>query len=170
VPVIAAVGAWIAFQQMHLARVKLRHDLYDRRFAVFQVARKLLAEVLAHASVSDDQLRAYVVGTSDSVFLLDEEISRYLQEIRKAVFRLQAINSTLRPLPVGEQRTALANEEAQIMTWLTAQLPDVLVDKFRPFLTLEKQKRGAPASLSTALGNFLHVIGRRSARKLRKAA
>ena len=36
VPVIAAVGAWVALQQMYLARVKLQHDLYDRRYAVFQ--------------------------------------------------------------------------------------------------------------------------------------
>ncbi len=36
VPVIAAAGVWIARQQMHIARVKLQHDLYDRRYAVFQ--------------------------------------------------------------------------------------------------------------------------------------
>ena len=57
VPVVAAVGAWIALQQMHLARVKLRHDLYDRWFAVYQADRKFSAEVLTHATVEDDQLR-----------------------------------------------------------------------------------------------------------------
>jgi hypothetical protein len=36
VPVIAGVGAWVALQQMYLARVKLQHDLFDRRYAVFQ--------------------------------------------------------------------------------------------------------------------------------------
>jgi hypothetical protein len=46
-------------------------------------------------------------------------------------------------LPGGEQRAAPADEEAKILIWLTAQLPDVLVGKFRPFLSLEKQKRSA---------------------------
>src|SRR5262245_41452405 len=93
VPVIAAVGAWIALQQM-LARVKLRHDLYERRFAVYQAARKFLAEVLTYAAVADDALRAYVVGTSDSVFLFNDEISTYLEQIRNTAGRLRAVGST----------------------------------------------------------------------------
>jgi hypothetical protein len=44
VPVIAAVGAWVALQQMHIARTKLQHDLYDRRYAVFQAVRRFLDE------------------------------------------------------------------------------------------------------------------------------
>ncbi len=39
VPVIAAVSAWVAWQQMHIARTKLQHDRYDRRYAVFQAVR-----------------------------------------------------------------------------------------------------------------------------------
>jgi hypothetical protein len=46
-PVIAIVGAWVALEQMKIARVKLRHDLYDRRYAVFQSARSLLNEVIS---------------------------------------------------------------------------------------------------------------------------
>jgi hypothetical protein len=168
VPFLAAVGAWIALQQMQIARVKLRHDLYDRRFAVFQAARKLLAEVLTHARVSDDQFRAYVIGTSDAVFLLDDEISTYLEEIRKVAGRLETINSVINPLPVGEQRSALADEEARITLWLTAQLPDGLVAKFKPFLTLDKQKRTKRRSWFKGRGGFLHLVGRRRVRNRRK--
>jgi hypothetical protein len=140
--VIAAVGTWIASRQMQIARVKLRHDLYDRRFAVFQAARKLLAEALTtRGNVTDDQVRAYVVGTSDSVFLLDEEISTYLEEIRKAVTRLQTIRYTLEPLPVGEERSALVKQEEQIFSRLMTALPAGLVTKFKPFLTLDTRKR-----------------------------
>jgi len=42
VPVIAAVGASVAVQQMVIARVKLQHDLYDRRYAVFDAVRAFL--------------------------------------------------------------------------------------------------------------------------------
>jgi hypothetical protein len=146
VPVIATVGAWIALQQMHLARVKLRHDLYERRFAVYQAARRFLAEMLTHSGVPDDQFRAYVVGTSDAVFLLNDETSSYLEQIRKTYGRLQVINSTMRSLSDMEQRAALANEERQIIDWLTAQLPDGLVARFRPFLTLEPRRNGLPLS------------------------
>lgn len=52
VPVIAAVGAWVALQQMHIARVKLQHDLYERRYAVFEAVRRFLDEAVSHKIVS----------------------------------------------------------------------------------------------------------------------
>ena len=63
VPMIAAVGAWIAIQQMRIARIKLQHDLYDRRYAVFQAVRRFLDEAVANSLVSSDTLRTFVVGT-----------------------------------------------------------------------------------------------------------
>jgi hypothetical protein len=108
--VIAGVGAWLAWQQVRMARVRLRHDLYDRRFAVFQAARKFLAEVMTHGYPSDDQIRSYVVGTADSGFLLSADVATYLEEIRKHGSRLGAIKETLKPLPVGNERSALVSE------------------------------------------------------------
>jgi hypothetical protein len=155
VPVIAAVGVWIALQQMHFARVKLQHDLYDRRFAVFQAARKLLAEVLTHGHASDDQIRSYVVGTADAGFLLNRDIATYLEDIRRRASRLGAIKEALRPLPVGEERTALVAQEEQIFTWLMEQLPGRLTEKFKPFLTLEKH-----STIGAGLrARFLHLVG-----------
>jgi hypothetical protein len=135
--VIAAVGALLAWQQVKLARVRLQHDLYDRRFAVFEAARKLLADVLAQSNATDEQIRSYVIGTAEARFLVNDDISKYLNEIRTRVSRLRAINATMSPLPVGDQRTALAQEEERIFAWMMEQV-DVLVDKFRPFLTLER--------------------------------
>ncbi len=164
--VIAGFGTWIALQQMQIARVKLRHDLYDRRFAVFEATRKLLTEVLVDAAVSYDQVRAYVACTSASVFLLNEEISTYLEEIHKRANRLQNIKHSMNAIPA--QRTALADEEAQILSWLIAQLPE-LATKFKPFLMLDKRKPEKRRSWFTA-GGFLHLVGRARARSLRHAA
>jgi hypothetical protein len=41
------------------------------------------------------------------------------------------------PLPVGDQRTALVQEEERIFAWMMEQI-DVLVEKFKPFLTVER--------------------------------
>jgi hypothetical protein len=155
VPVIAAVGAGIALQQMHLARVKLRHDLYDRRFAVFQAARKLLAEVLTQGRASDDQIRSYVVGTADAGFLLNQDIATYLEELRKRASTLGIIAGALTPLPVGEERAAFVAQDEQAFSWLMEQLPGRLTEKFKPFLTLEKH-----ATIGAAIwARFLHRVG-----------
>jgi hypothetical protein len=137
--VIAGVGAWVAWQQVGIARVRLQHDLYDRRFAVFQAARKFLAEVMTHGHPSDDQIRSYVVGTADAGFLLNDDIAMYLEEIRKRGSRLESIKETLKPLPVGNERAALAQQKEELFSWMMEQLPVGLVEKFKPFLTLERK-------------------------------
>jgi hypothetical protein len=43
--VIAGVGVYIARQQKRLADIKLQNDLYDRRYKVYETARKFLADV-----------------------------------------------------------------------------------------------------------------------------
>ena len=45
---ISGVGAWLAWQQVQIARVKLQHDLYDRRYRVFDATLKFLVEVTGH--------------------------------------------------------------------------------------------------------------------------
>jgi len=70
VPVIAAVGAWIALQQMYIARVKLQHDLYDRRYAVFEAVRRFLDEAVSQKIVSPETLHSFALRTGDALFLL----------------------------------------------------------------------------------------------------
>jgi hypothetical protein len=138
--VIAGVGAWLAWQQVRIARVRLQHDLYDRRFAVFQAARQFLADVMAHGyPSSNDQIRSYVVGTADAGFLLNQDIVEYLDEIRNRGSRLWAIEQALKPLPVGNERSALVQQQAALFSWMMEQLPTGLVAKFKPFLTLERR-------------------------------
>jgi hypothetical protein len=60
--IIAAVGDFIAWQQLDISRVKSRHDLYDRRYPVFQVARAFFADsksALSRDSLSDRSYRRF---------------------------------------------------------------------------------------------------------------
>ena len=48
--------AFIAWQQWQLARNKLRLDLFDRRYKVFEATRRFLAVILRDARFEDSQL------------------------------------------------------------------------------------------------------------------
>jgi hypothetical protein len=69
---VTAYFAWhqkeIAKEQADIAREKLRHDLYERRYRVFDATRKLLCEIAVHRIASDDELRSFVIGTGDAAF------------------------------------------------------------------------------------------------------
>jgi len=72
--------------QERLAKEKLRHDLYDRRFAIYIVFRDLLLALHA-SSVSEigAALRKANIACLEAVFLLDPEIHEYLDQLCERV-------------------------------------------------------------------------------------
>jgi hypothetical protein len=140
---IATAGVWIAWQQARFARVKLQHDLFDRRFAVFDAARKFLGKVARGGRVRDDAFRDYSLDTIDALFLTDEATASYLDEIRRRAIRHQMLQASLEDVPVGEERSHLVRQQSEITRWVVEQLDQGhLVAKFSPFVALEPKRRG----------------------------
>lgn len=135
-PLIAAVGAFLAWQQMRIAKAKLTHDLFDRRFAVFQAARIFLSEIFRKAHVSDEALWNYRAGIGEAVFLLDDELRDYLEEIYKAALKMRMHRQQYEGIPPIQERSVAVEAEHEQLSWLIDQLP-ILVERFKPFLKLE---------------------------------
>jgi ABC-type nickel/cobalt efflux system permease component RcnA len=141
VVLIPLVGAWIAWQQVRIARVKLQFDLYEKRFAVFQAARKLFGEAISQGNISTPSLNAYVLGTADAGFLLDDKISGYLRDAHEHAVMLSSVKSAIEPLVVGtQQRIDLSRKAGEELTWFNDQA-DTLTALFKPFLKLDARKR-----------------------------
>jgi hypothetical protein len=137
---VTAYFAWhqkkIAKEQAEIASEKLGLDLYERRYRVFDAARKLLCEIAVHRIASEDDLRAFVVGTGDAAFLFDDDLAGKLVEMRNRAQKLQSFDQLMEPMPVGPQRESFVNQGEEQFTWLVKQL-EGLVDTFKPFLKLE---------------------------------
>lgn len=142
VPVIAGVGVWIALQQMYIARTKLQHDLYDRRYAVFQATRRFLDEASVRNIVSDETFRAFALGTADAAFLFDDGLTAYLTEMRARGAKARSIFSVAEGMPAGEEKTRAFTAAGHEFIWLMEQI-DGLAERFRPFLTLDRRSRSA---------------------------
>ena len=137
--VIPIIGAWIARQQVQIARVKLQHDLYDRRFAVFDAARNLLFEVARTRTASAAALSTYTLATADAIFLLNDDTATYLDELRKRAERLQVRTEAMEAMPVGDRKTAMFEQTSNEFLALNGELTK-LVERFKPFLTLDHTK------------------------------
>jgi hypothetical protein len=140
VPVIAAVGAWVALQQMYIARVKLQHDLYDRRYAVFEAVRRFLDAAVSTKIVSPEILNPFVLRTGDAPFLFDDDLAAYLKQMQERARKAQGIYLTMEAAPDMPQKAAAAAAAGEHLSWLVNQI-DGLAEKFRPFLTLDKPSR-----------------------------
>lgn len=134
---IARRQADIAEQQAKLADIRMRHDLYDRRFKIYEAARALVVAVFRRVNVSDDEFFSFVSGTADAVFLLGPDMVVYLDEMRAKALQLRQLNRLINeppPIPEPDQATA-PREKANLGTWFVAQ-NEVLIEKFRLFLAL----------------------------------
>jgi hypothetical protein len=134
---IPLVGAFIAWQQARIAWYKLQFDLYEKRFAIFAAARNLIGEVVSQGNVSDASLRTFMLGTAD-VFLLNDELSKYLDALAKRAVILQPLNSELEAHPVGsDRRVELSTRRGEELAWWNSRADD-LVAHFKPLLRLPR--------------------------------
>ena len=132
VPAITAVGIVIAMGQFLLARQRLRLDLYDRRYKIFDSARRLIIEILREGFADRAVVFAYRWETGDAVFLLGKDVVSYLGEVEKRAFRFVYIRTILATEGHPNRETAI-DEEAELLNWFAEQY-DVLVQKFKPSL------------------------------------
>ncbi|WP_374309270.1 hypothetical protein [Dongia sp.] len=137
VPVIAVVGAYIGWQQLLISRVKLKGDLFDRRFAVFDSVRKFLSEIMREGDVPDKALWEYRAGIADAPFLLDDQLCEHFDVIWKRSIDLRATMRNLSSQAQGADRTKLSHDMASDLEWFGNQLT-ALVDEFKPFLKLQQ--------------------------------
>jgi len=79
-PTVAILGAFIAFRQWKLAQNKLKLDLFDRRFKVYEAARKFLSSVVTNGEVTDEALHAFMYGTREAEWVLSQAVADYIDK------------------------------------------------------------------------------------------
>ncbi len=122
----ALLALWIAYHQYRTNRSKLRLDLYERRFRVFDAVRDLLAIVGRDGALELKDVQGFVAGTSEATFLFGADIVAYIEELRLKAADLRRVHRTLAntALPVGAERSQAATEDAALITWFAEQFEE----------------------------------------------
>lgn len=133
-PVIAGFAVYVASSQWTTARNKLRFDLFEKRYAVYDAARRFLHTVIANGKVDDAELAAYIRGTQAAKWVVAREVHEYLErEIYDYAIELQCFAAELEGMPFGDQRNAnlkrqaaakkhLYQQSQQLDTWFSGYL------------------------------------------------
>lgn len=137
---IALIAVMIAYQQWKTNKAqqvtdekRLKHELYDKRFAIYQAARTFLRDVVVKPTITDKMLIDYWAGINAARFLLDDEISDYLEEIEHKAVDLQTNQISIG----GKGNVAEGSKErGELKKWFYHQI-SVLNQKFYPYLNLE---------------------------------
>jgi hypothetical protein len=135
-PTVAVLGSFIAYRQWRLAQNKLKLDLFDRRFSVYEAARSLLASIMTSGKAKDEEVFKFMVSTREAKWLLNDSVADYLEkQLYHKAIDLQALAAVLEGEPMGETRSKNIHAQAEIKKWLMAQY-NVLDESFAPFLQL----------------------------------
>ena len=134
--IVALVGGYFAWQQSSTAKKKLRLDLFDKRFGVFDAARKFVGRSLVTGGVSIDDQNAFLTGVSGALFLLNDDIAKHLDEILRRAIDMPFLQQELANEPRDEERKKLEAKYLAERRWMRDQTNE-LERRFKPFLQLD---------------------------------
>jgi hypothetical protein len=137
IPFVAVVGAGIAGGQLLLARRRMQLDLYDRRYKIFESARRLIVDIMREGRAEVEWIYRFHRDTGDAVFLLDNAAVGYIAELEKRAFRLRRVGVIIAN-DGHPQREAAIDEEVALLSWFSEQF-DVLIERFKPSLQLKSR-------------------------------
>jgi hypothetical protein len=92
-PLIALIAAWIAYQQHSTQRRQLKLSLFDRRWKVFDAARRLIGAAIIKANVAQEELRTFLIETSGAEFLFGSEILAFNKSIYDNAVELEMLRA-----------------------------------------------------------------------------
>jgi hypothetical protein len=128
-PVIALTAVYIAYQQYKINKLRLRHELYERRLHVYKAVQSFLSEILIKGDVEFARCTQFYADASEATFLFDKYVQKFIDEIYKKAINMHALQERMYPpdgspgLPVGGERTKVAKESEELLKWLTDKLP-----------------------------------------------
>lgn len=131
---LIALGVfWIAVQQWRTSKKqaeheilinseKIKHDLYDRRFAIFTAAKEILLLAMGLDKLPFNKLYEFRNKLSDAEFLFGNDVNGYLDKLYKELVQYRKVNNKINSKSSYGNRDILEQEENTLLVSFEAQL------------------------------------------------
>ena len=119
-------------KQAHLEELKLRSELFERRFAVYQATRSFCVSIMAHADEPEQGIqRDFLTALDQSKFLFRPSVYADLKDLWARSCGFFATRSVMKHKyeTTGDYGQENIEREHEYLTWLTDRL-DKLSDLF----------------------------------------
>jgi hypothetical protein len=134
-PLIALIGVVVGYQQWRTNSQKLRYDLFEKRYAIYESAVKFIASIMREGRPSEETQNAFLVGTQGSKLLFGKEVQEYLHALWVDAVEMEMHQAIFSDLPIGEQRSEHVKAAATIKKNLPKQF-ESLEEVFFPYINL----------------------------------
>lgn len=128
-PAIAVLTTVIAVAQYRLAEARFRHELYERRSAVYKAAMTIIARVTERGHTGLEDLHTFFRDTSEVAFLFKEsnakQIQAFLDEIHNKGHELAFLLPQLESkVLLDEDIQKIRREAMEILSWFGKQFDE----------------------------------------------
>lgn len=134
-PLIAIIAAYVAWQQMTTNRRKLKLDLFDRRYAVFESIGQFIGSILTSGRVGEGKGFQFLVDTKATKLLFGEDIAKFVSEVHQKSVHLHGLDAELDG-STGGTRTTNIKAQREIKDWYSKAF-EGLEKRFSDYLRLE---------------------------------
>jgi hypothetical protein len=139
--VVGSIAGYVAYRQWRTASNRLRFDLFEKRYAMYEKLQDVVGTVLANGTVEYNELGTFYRATRGVEFLFGPEIERYLAEIRDSLGKLAGHQRQIDVGPAHNPNYGVGVKEAyKINLYLEEQLMKVMRMKFKEYLSLSHLK------------------------------
>ena len=80
-PILAIVAGYVAWRQWKTAAYRVKLDLFDRRYRIYEEVRKLLKVAYPSGHIELGNIEAFQAQTVEAKFLFGADIQAYLKEV-----------------------------------------------------------------------------------------
>jgi hypothetical protein len=143
---IAVLVLWVTYRQhlltqaQHLlAQERFKLDLFEKRFAVYKAAEKMLGAVYAKSRLETQEYWDYARDTQDAVFLFGPEIPEYLKKLHQKAAELRITHGRLAASIGNENWSDLSTKENDLLQEMEDELQK-LKSVFLPYLKFHTWK------------------------------
>lgn len=133
---VAVLVALITGGQWVTNRARLRHELFDRRYALYEQIAGFIAEILTSGKIPQGEPDGFLRRTKTAYFAFacDNDIKVIITEIYEKVADLQALEATLETLG-GKERKKNMEDQRAVKDWLK-KTQNSLEKRFEKYLKL----------------------------------
>jgi hypothetical protein len=119
--VAAGIAGYIAWKQWKTAHDRLRLDMYQRRFAVYDAARRLINMTMITGQPTAEDLGAFYDGIRGAEFLFDGETKKFVHKIGTMALKAMNVRARLQRSPDHPDVDKLIDQEQDMVLFLVEE-------------------------------------------------
>ncbi len=142
ISIAALAGVWIAYHQFTANREKIRYDLFDRRFKIYdEITNSMNQYLYGEWGNEQKELRRFYIACNEAQFILPKKVYIEINTTKEIFSQLNTVRKRIGTLENKKGNEIKLNEAKDIATELEQKLESmypVLTERFKKVLSFEK--------------------------------